>query len=328
MCAVASHQIMDLDPSTTLRSARDDKQKVYILATSMYNILGQRKYFYIFSGTLMLLSIIALSVWGLKYGLDFTGGTLMELQNVKAQSSDLKNILSEAGVSDAVVSPTQNGYLVRYANSSDEKNQAVLAKLKEKYPDIQNTRLDYIGPSISSELKSKAIWALIVAVIGITLYITYAFRKVSRPVESWKYGVGAVVALVHDVLITVGIFAVFGHFLNIEIDSAFIAALLTILGFSVHDTIVVYDRTRENLLKSGSGEKFDETVNRSLNETMARSINTSLTVLVTLLAIFIFGGQSIKTFTLALLIGITFGTYSSIFVASALIVDWWKWEKK
>jgi len=295
----------------------------------MYNILGKRKYFYVFSGTLMLLSVIALSVWGLKYGLDFTGGTLMEVQNINAQSGDIKSVLADAGINDAVITPSQNNtFLIRYANSSDEKNQEVLAKLKEKFPDIQNTRLDYIGPSISSELKSKAVWALLVAVIGIASYVAYAFRKVSRPVESWKYGVGAVVALVHDVLITVGIFAIFGHFLNIEIDSAFIAALLTILGFSVHDTIVVYDRTRENLLKSGSGEKFDETVNRSLNETMARSINTSLTVLITLLAIFIFGGQSIKTFTLALLIGITFGTYSSIFVASALIVDWWKWEKK
>jgi preprotein translocase subunit SecF len=294
----------------------------------MYNILGQRKYFYIFSGTLMLLSIIALSVWGLKYGLDFTGGTLMEVQNVQAQSGDLKSVLADAEINDAIVSPTgNNGYLIRYANSSDEKNQEVLAKIKEKFPDVQNTRLDYIGPSISSELKSKAIWALLVAVIGIAAYVAYAFRRVSRPVESWKYGVGAVIALVHDVLITVGIFAILGHFLNIEVDSSFIAALLTILGFSVHDTIVVYDRTRENLLRSG-GEKFDETVNRSLNETMARSINTSLTVLITLLAIFIFGGASIKNFTLALLIGITFGTYSSIFVASALIVDWWKWEKK
>jgi preprotein translocase subunit SecF len=299
----------------------------------MYNILGKRKYFYIFSGTLMLLSIIALSVWGLKYGLDFTGGTLME---VSAQggpasgwkSDEIKNVLISAGINDAVISPTQNNaYLIRYANSSDEKNMEVLAKLREKFPDIQNTRLDYIGPSISSELKSKAIWALLVAVIGIAAYVAYAFRKVSRPVESWKYGVGAVVALVHDVLITVGIFAILGHFLNIEIDSTFIAALLTILGFSVHDTIVVYDRTRENLLRSGSGEKFDETVNRSLNETMARSINTSLTVIITLLAIFLLGGASIKNFALALLIGITFGTYSSIFVASALIVDWWKWPR-
>jgi len=294
----------------------------------MYNILGQRKYFYIFSGTLMLLSIVALSVWGLKYGLDFTGGTLMEIRNEKVEikNDDLKSTLKEVGIEDAVITPTQNNaFLIRYANSSDEKNMEVLAKLREKFPDIQNTRLDYIGPSISSELKSKAVWALMVAVIGIALYIAYAFRKVSRPVESWKYGVGAVVALVHDVLITVGIFAILGHLFNIEIDSSFIAALLTILGFSVHDTIVVYDRTRENLLRSGSGEKFDETENRSLNETMARSINTSLTVLVTLLAIFIFGGASIKNFTLALLIGISFGTYSSIFIASALIVDWWKY---
>ncbi len=298
------------------------------LTIFMYNILAKRKYFYIFSGMLMLLSIIALSVWGLKYGLDFTGGTLMEVQNVQAQSSELKSVLAGAGIDNAVITPTgNNSVLIRYANADDEKNQEILNKLKEKYPDIQNTRLDYIGPSISSELKSKAVWALMVAVIGIALYIAYAFRKVSRPVESWKYGIGAIIALVHDVLITVGIFAVLGHFFGVEIDSSFIAALLTILGFSVHDTIVVYDRTRENLLKSGSGEKFDETVNRSLNETMARSINTSLTVLVTLLSIFVFGGASIKNFTLALLIGITFGTYSSIFVASALIVDWWKWEK-
>jgi preprotein translocase subunit SecF len=297
----------------------------------MYNILGQRKYFYIFSGALLVLSILAISVWGLKYGLDFTGGTLMEIRNEKVEikNNDLKDILKDAGIEDAVITPTQNNsFLIRYANSSDEKNQEVLKKLKEKYPDIQNTRLDYIGPSISSELKSKAIWALLVAVIGIALYIAYAFRKVSRPVESWKYGVGAVVALVHDVLITVGAFAILGHFFNMEVDTSFIAALLTILGFSVHDTIVVYDRTRENLQKSGSGEQFDEVVNRSLNETMARSINTSLTVIITLLAIFIFGGESIKTFTLALLIGITFGTYSSIFVASALMVDWWKWERK
>lgn len=296
----------------------------------MYDIIGKRKYFYVFSGTLMLASIVALSVWGLKYGLDFTGGTLMEVQvpNLKIQSDEPKSILRDAGVNDAVISPSQNSsILIRYGNSDDEKNKTVLDKLKEKYPDIQNTRLDYIGPSISSELKKKSLWALSIAVGGIALYIAYAFRKVSRPVESWKYGVGAIVALIHDVLITVGIFSMLGHFANIEIDSSFIAALLTILGFSVHDTIVVYDRTRENLLKFGSGENFDETVNRSLNETMVRSINTSLTVIITLLAIFAFGGASIKNFTLALLLGITFGTYSSIFVASALVVDWWRWGK-
>jgi preprotein translocase subunit SecF len=297
----------------------------------MYNILGKRKYFYVFSGTLVILSIASLFVWGLKYGLDFSGGTLAEFQipNSQFQINEVKSGLEEAGVSDAIITPTQNNsFLVRYGNSDDEKNKAVLAKLKEKYPDIQNTRLDYIGPSISSELKKKAAWALGIAIVGIALYIAYAFRQVSRPVESWKYGVGAVIALAHDVLITIGVFSILGHFWNIEVDTSFVAALLTILGFSVHDTIVVYDRTRENLLKRSAKEEFDETVNRSLNETMARSINTSLTVLITLLAIFIFGGESIKNFTLALLIGITFGTYSSIFIASALMVDWWKWEYK
>ncbi|MDD3487574.1 MAG: protein translocase subunit SecF [Candidatus Moranbacteria bacterium] len=296
------------------------------------NILAKRKYFYIFSGTLMVLSVVALSVWGLKYGLDFTGGTLMEMRSdngdMGSDIDDIKSALQEAGIQGAIITPTQNNsVLIRYADANDEKNQEVSGKLKEKFPEAQNTRLDYIGPSISSELKQKAVWALALAIVCIALYIAYAFRKVSRPVESWKYGIGAIVALVHDVLITVGIFAVLGHFLNIEIDSSFIAALLTILGFSVHDTIVVYDRTRENLLKS-SGEKFDEVVNRSLNETMARSINTSLTVLITLLAILVFGGESVRNFTLALLIGIFFGTYSSIFVASALMVDWWKWDKK
>lgn len=293
----------------------------------MYNIIGQRKYFYILSGTLMLLSVMSLFVWGLKYGLDFTGGTLMEIRYEKGEirNNDIKSLLKKVGVEDAVITPAQNNsFLIRYSNSDDEKNKAVLAKLREKYPDMQNTRLDYIGPSISSELKKKAVWALAIAVVGIALYIAYAFRQVSRPVESWKYGLGAVVALIHDVLITVGVFSVLGHFLSIEVDTTFIAALLTILGFSVHDTIVVYDRTRENLMRSGGKVDFDETVNRSLNETMARSINTSLTVIITLLAIFIFGGETIKNFTLALLVGITFGTYSSIFVASALMVDWWK----
>ena len=154
-------------------------------------------------------------------------------------------------------------------------------------------------------------------------YIAWAFRKVSRPVESWKYGLGAVIALSHDIIITTGVFSVLGHFFGVEVGIPFIAALLTILGFSVHDTIVVYDRTRENLLKSSRNAVFPEIVNKSLNETLVRSINTSLTVIITLLAIYIFGGASIKFFALALLVGITFGTYSSIFIASALLVTFY-----
>ncbi len=295
----------------------------------MFDIIGKRKYSYIASAVLVVLSIASLSVWGLKYGLDFTGGTLMEIrfEEKVPENNRIKAILEETGVEGAVIQQSEEKkVLIRYADSDDEKNQEVLKKLREEFPGSQNTRLDYIGPSISSELKKKAVWAILVAVVGIALYIAYAFRKVSRPVESWKYGAGAVIALVHDVLITVGIFSVLGRFLNVEVDAAFIAALLTILGFSVHDTIVVYDRTRENLTRSGAGDDFGEIVNRSLNETLARSINTSLTVIVTLLAVFLFGGITIKNFTLALLIGVIFGTYSSIFVASALLVDYWKYR--
>jgi preprotein translocase subunit SecF len=159
-------------------------------------------------------------------------------------------------------------------------------------------------------------------------YIAWAFRKVSHPVPSWKYGLGAVVALIHDILITIGVFSALGHFTGIEVGVPFVAALLTILGFSVHDTIVVYDRTRENLLRSSSKEQFPDVVNKSLNETLVRSINTSLTVIITLLAIFLFGGDSIRDFSLALLVGVTFGTYSSIFIASALLVTSYNLQQK
>jgi preprotein translocase subunit SecF len=192
--------------------------------------------------------------------------------------------------------------------------------LSEKYPDSQNLRTDYANASVSNELKTKSLMAIFWAIVGIMAYIAWAFRRVSHPVASWKYGAGAVIALMHDVLITVGVFSVLGHFWGVEVGVPFVAALLTTLGFSVHDTIVVYDRTRENLQRSAAKEKFPEIVNRSLNETLVRSINTSLTVIVTLLAIYIFGGESIKYFSLALLVGVTFGTYSSIFIASALLV--------
>jgi preprotein translocase subunit SecF len=189
-------------------------------------------------------------------------------------------------------------------------------------------RVDFINSSVSSELKNKSLMAIFWAIAGIMAYIAWAFRKVSYPVQSWKYGLGAVIALIHDILITMGVFALLGHFKGVEVGIPFIAALLTILGFSVHDTIVVYDRTRENLLRGSRKEAFSDVVNRSLNETLVRSINTSMTVIITLLAIYIFGGQSIQDFSLALLIGVTFGTYSSIFIASALLVTFHNWSTK
>jgi len=295
----------------------------------MYNIISKTKYTYIFSITLTVLSIISLFVWGLKFGIDFTGGTKMDIKFAQSVPSnqEIQDTLSSLNLKSLTVQTTDSdSAIVSYASDVDSVNQDVWKAISEKYPNSTQLSVDFRDSSVSSELKSKSLWALLWAVVGIMAYIAWAFRKVSRPVESWKYGAGAVIALIHDVLITVGIFSLLGHFADMEVGVPFIAALLTILGFSVHDTIVVYDRTRENLLRSSSKEKFPEIVNRSLNETLVRSINTSLTVLMTLLAIYIFGGASIKGFALALLIGVTFGTYSSIFVASALLVTIYKFQ--
>jgi preprotein translocase subunit SecF len=297
----------------------------------MYNIIAKTKYAYAFSITLMILSVVSLFAWGLKYGIDFTGGTSMEIQfaNTVPATEEVGQVLADKNLKSLAFQPAQNNSMfIRYASEVDSVNQEVAKILAEKYPDSKQLSVNYVNSTISNELKSKSLWALFFAVVGIMAYIAWAFRKVSRLVESWKYGAGAVIALIHDVFITVGVFSILGHFFGIEVGIPFIAALLTILGFSVHDTIVVYDRTRENLLRSSSKEKFPEIVNRSLNETLVRSINTSMTVLITLLAIFIFGGTSIRDFSLALLIGIFFGTYSSIFIASALLVTIYKWQEK
>lgn len=289
----------------------------------MLNIISKTKYAYVFSGILTFLSIVALLVWGLKFGIDFNGGTLMELKfpGGSPATQELGADLGSLNLKSLTLQPSgSDAMLIRYASEEDTVNQAVLKQIKKKHPDVTQSRVDYINSSVSSDLRKNSLLAIFWAVIGIMAYVAWAFRRVSRPVASWKYGAGAVIALIHDILITIGVFAVLGHFFDIEIGVPFIAALLTILGFSVHDTIVVYDRTRENLIRSSSKESFPEIVNRSLNETLVRSINTSLTVIVTLLAIYLFGGESVKYFALALLVGVTFGTYSSIFIASALLV--------
>jgi len=297
----------------------------------MFNIIGKTKYAYIFSIILTILCILSLSVWGLKYDIDFTGGTLMEVKFVGTMpaNDEIVGTLKDLNLSSLTIQASgDNSALIRYASEDDKTNDAAWNALKEKYPDASQLRVNFINSTVSKELKSNSLRAIFLAIAMIMAYIAWAFRKVSRPVESWKYGLGAVVALAHDVLITAGVFSVLGHFFGIEVGIPFIAALLTILGFSVHDTIVVYDRTRENLLRSSSKVEFPDIVNKSLNETLVRSINTSLTVIITLLAIYIFGGASIKYFALALLVGITFGTYSSIFIASALLVTSYKLSLK
>lgn len=293
----------------------------------MFNIISKTKYAYIFSGVLTVLCILSLSVWGLKYDIDFTSGTRMVVKfaNETPQKDAIVETLKDLNLRSLTLQGLENNSMViRYASSDDSVNDKINGEvwqaINAKYEGSTQSSIDFFNSSVSGELKSKSISALILAILAIMAYIAWAFRKVSRPVESWKYGAGAVIALAHDILITTGVFSLLGHFYGIEVGIPFIAALLTILGFSVHDTIVVYDRTRENLLKSSQKVPFPEVVNQSLNETMVRSINTSLTVIITLLAIYFFGGAAIKYFALALLVGIGFGTYSSIFIATALLV--------
>lgn len=298
----------------------------------MMQIIQRRKYAYAFSLVVMALSVTALVLWGLRLGIDFKGGTLMEVQFMAEPTPEVRQILDTLepiGLQSLTVQPTENrAVLLRYLSSDENANDQVLEKLQGLDADVKQLRTNFIGGSVSSQIKKNAISGIILAVIGIALYIAWAFRRVSAPVTSWEYGLGAVIALGHDILVTIGVFAVLGKFYGIEVGVPFIAALLTILGYSVNDTIVVYDRIRENLLREHGRTDFEETVNRSLNQTLGRSVNTSMTVIITLLAITIFGGESIRYFSLAILIGVSFGTYSSVYVASALLVTRYKMKLK
>lgn len=294
-------------------------------------IIQHRNIFFVLSGMAVIASLLALFIWGLKPGIDFKGGVLVEVKFPQQAPSkeEFMQKINRLPLEDLSVQISEgNKMLIKFVSDSDKVNSQLNQLIKKEYPQAIIERTSFISSAISQELKNKAIQATIVAIIGIMLYIMWAFRRVSYPVESWKYGVGAILALAHDIIIVLGVFAFLGHYYGVEVNIPFIAALLTILGYSVNDTIVIFDRIRENLNRAEAKKNFEETVNRSINESMARSLNTSLTVIVVLLAIIFFGGESIKYFAIALLVGIIAGTYSSIFIASALLVEFWKLKFK
>jgi len=297
-----------------------------------YQIIKYRKLWLIISGSMVVLSILALSIWGLRAGLDFTGGSLLEVKMAGGQPTvaEVQNSLNGVGVNSLVVQPTgNNSIILRFQETSQEKHLAVvdaLKKLNVAKNGMTEIRFESIGTSVGAELRSKSFSVMSLVLLIIILYISLAFNKVSKPVVSWKYGLIAILALFHDVIITCGIFAILGHYFAVEVNTPFVVALLTVLGYSVHDTIIVFDRTRENLPKSNTS--FADTVNHSLNQTFVRSINTTLTVLLSLLAVLIFGGDSIRDFVLALMVGVFCGAYSSLFVASPLLVYFEQWQKR
>ncbi|MCX6797842.1 MAG: protein translocase subunit SecF [Candidatus Falkowbacteria bacterium] len=300
----------------------------------VYKIIQKRRIFLSLSTLAVAASICALFFWGLNFGIDFTGGSLMEVEftNYQPKITEIQDGLKDVNLHNLEIQPTESSIILRFKENSEEIHQQVAQKLRDlatknnKNASAKELSFDSVGPSIGQELKSKSFNSTAIVFIVIILYISYAFRRVSKPVSSWKYGVAAIIALVHDVLFTLGVFSVLGHFYGIEVNTPFIAAVLTVLGYSVSDTIIVFDRIRENLPKSSLD--FEGTVNTSVNQTITRSINTSMSAILALLAILFFGGATIKDFALALAIGIFIGTYSSIFIASPVLVVWEKIQAK
>ncbi len=300
----------------------------------MINIIGHRYINLVMSGALFVISIIFLLIFGLKGGNDFKGGSLLEVSFVKTvpTSVQVQTAITQLNLGNLSIQTTgENGLILKTKFINETEHQQMLSTLRNAFENDENKvmeqRFETIGPAVSAQLRTRSLYAIVAVLVGIIVYVAYAFHRVSKPVASWKYGVVAVVALIHDVTITMGVFAVLGHFIGVEVDVPFVVALLTILGYSVNDTIVVFDRIRENLIRRSAND-FSITVNVAINETFARSINTTATTMFTLLALFLFGGATIKYFSLALLIGIFLGAYSSIFVASPLLVEWKRWQDR
>src|SRR3989344_4808303 len=291
------------------------------------NIIRYQKYFFILPAALALLSVLAIGVWGLKVGIDLAGGSLLEVSylEVRPAAAEVQGVVSPLALGEVRVQPTgEQGFILRQRSLTTDEHTALLESLGT-LGSVQEEQFTSIGPSLGQELMKKAWIAIALIVVSIVLFIAFVFRHVSKPISSWKYGVVAIVTLVHDILLPVGLFALLGYAVGAEVDSLFIVALLTILGVSINDTIVVFDRIRENLRlneEARRSELFDEVVGRSISQTVTRSINTSVTVIIVLVVLYFLGPEATKNFSLTLIVGMIAGTYSSIFLASPLLVAW------
>ncbi|MEK7654341.1 MAG: protein translocase subunit SecF [Patescibacteria group bacterium] len=282
------------------------------------NIIKHRFVFLSIAAVLMVASVSAIAVFGLRPGIDFSGGVSWQLKFT--QTVPTRDQL-ESVFSGAVITPQEGGqFLIRLPFVDDVERQQILVGLHKQFGDVEELQFQNIGPAVGEDLKKKAIWAVGLVLLAISLYVAFAFRKVSKPVSSWKYGIITLITLFHDALVPAGMFAVLGRLLNLEVDTNFVVAILVVVGFSVHDTIVVFDRIRENLRIAGSNVgDFSSLVNSSINQTFARSINTSLTLILTLVALYFLGPAALQYFVLTILVGVVMGTYSSIFIASPLL---------
>ncbi len=288
---------------------------------------------------MIAVSVLAISLWGIKFGIDFVGGSITEFEYQESRPEtavvleNIANTQEELGLNlgDLSLRVTgERGYILRTLEITNDDKNSILNNLSTT-GEVKEIRFNTIGPTLGKELRNKAIWAFLLVILSIILFIAYAFRQVSKPVSSWKYGLVAIVAFVHDVLIPVGLFSILGRFYGVEVDSLFVVAILVVLGYSINDTIVIFDRVRENLQaypEKKRKEQFENVIGKSLKQTVSRSINTSLTTLIALVAIFVLGGDSTKYFSLALIAGVLVGTYSSIFFAAPMLLTLQKFQDK
>lgn len=294
------------------------------------NIISKKNLYFAISLVVIIPGLISLFLWGLNLGIDFTGGSRLTLalqKNVtQNRINTIKTIFTQNKDEISTLQVSGDRLFIRTSPIDQKKNVRILSDTKRVIPGVTEISFESVGPVIGSETTSNALKGILIASVLIVLYIAWSFREVPKPASSLRFGICAIIALLHDVLVVVGIFSILGHFLHVEVDSLFVTALLTVIGFSVHDTIVVFDRIRENLKRNYSNT-FASVVNDSILQTLTRSLNTSLTVLLVLFALLLFAGESTRWFIVALLIGIFSGTYSSIFNASPLLVLWHEWSQ-
>ncbi len=286
-------------------------------------VTKHKKLFIGLSLILTMAAVASMVVFGFKQGIDFVGGTLWQVRisSAEVDTAKVSEFLSSQHLENLVVrqGETAQDFSIRAKEISEERHQEILQLMESNLGPVEELSFSSIGPAIGNELRSKSLLAFVLVLFGISLYVAFAFRKVTYPVSSWKYGFVTLITLFHDALIPAGVFAYLGHAQGAEVDTNFIVAILVIMGFSVHDTIVVFDRIRERLLYAKRQESLDDVINVSVQQTFTRSLNTSLTLVIVLVAMYFFGAPSLKIFTLMILIGTVIGAYSSIFVASPLL---------
>ncbi len=288
----------------------------------MLDIVGKRYWYYLLSAIVVVPGLISLSLFGLHFSIDFTGGSILELQFAEGatiQPADLKELFGQYGFADTIVqSSPGNVFLIRSKTLDSETKNSIEQEVEERYGEFVELRFESVGPTVGGEVQRRAYLVVAMAAVAILLYISFAFRHVTNPV---RYGSCAIIAMIHDIFVVVGLASILGVLRGWEVDALFLTALLTVIGYSVHDSIVVFDRVRENSRRY-AGLPIEDVVNHSIIQTLDRSINTQLTVIFTLVALLLFGGITTRNFVLTLLVGIVSGTYSSIFNASPLLVEW------